>query len=106
MRCVIQYFNWQRLFLYKYRIRDAAYCYSVLHTVVCLSDFRHSVTSYEITSTSYTSYDLSIRLPHYSLSTIVFRCLGSDDGGDFRRLGGGIGVQLPPGFLPHYLRQT
>jgi len=44
MRCVIQYFNWQRLFLYRYRIRDAAYCYSVPHTVVCLSDFRHSVT--------------------------------------------------------------
>ena len=29
------------LFLYMYRICDAAYCYSVPHTVVCLSDFRH-----------------------------------------------------------------
>jgi len=25
-----------------YRVSDAAYCYSVPHTVVCLSDFRHS----------------------------------------------------------------
>jgi len=31
-----------RLFLYMYRVCDAAYCYSVPHTVVCLSDFRHT----------------------------------------------------------------
>jgi len=30
-----------RVFLYMYRVCDAAYCYSVPHTVVCLFDFRH-----------------------------------------------------------------
>ena len=30
------------LFLYMYRVCDVAYCYSVPHTVVCLSDIRHT----------------------------------------------------------------
>ena len=30
------------LFLYMYRVCSVAYCYSVPHIVVCLSDFRHT----------------------------------------------------------------